>query len=538
MWDCGTSSIQPIASFAFLAIPAMEESGHEGLFQYCRDCKVKGPHRVVTCLLDCGITNLDELRSPRRVEMEDQGIKKYLQKDPHVKAEDLRKVMAGLEALRRPINDKFLKFKTEFSRAPFVVKRQCTFETIDDATVEQPRKIIHEILTLHGQSCLDDMTGIDDGEVFHCKRRLEVWFKSWLREQNSQFHLSDNEESLEKDLQLYQNIQEFFTWLGINDNGEIKHFDFCRLGEFDRRLQAFPKVRQCFHKLWNHDISGIEPLLEHFPDFIDEAWLPGREEKTLLCAAIEAEEVEAVQLLIAKGASVDHALLREATPTPLHLAVQVSKDSSEPDKIRQIVRLLLQVDADVEALSHPENETDPEVWQMVQQHREERFPSMRWENAPIHPRLAEREWTEVDKDISQALTAAFHKKILLVELPAFQARFQDCVITYSSGEHFLFRRKELGEVVGPIRWLIAENLPGARWEGVDPVLQPALERRLRDHDVPCLILVLVVLLGLLVSCSFNMSVFVAIFERSCSIEMVGCEFQVATFATFGLLNNV
>ena len=82
----------------------MEESGHEGLFQYCRDCKVKGPHGVVTCLLDCGITSLDELRSPRRVEMEDQDIKKYLQKDPHVKAEDLRKVMAGLEALRRPIN--------------------------------------------------------------------------------------------------------------------------------------------------------------------------------------------------------------------------------------------------------------------------------------------------------------------------------------------------------------------------------------------------------------------------------------------------
>ncbi|CAK9037322.1 ATP-dependent RNA helicase HrpA [Durusdinium trenchii] len=462
----------------------MVEDVDEGLRRFCRECEVKGPHAVLSHFEDLEINTLQDLRKE-----EDEELYKSLRYNRDLQPGDAKKIMSGLKRLRKPINDKFIQFK-DACGGPSTLKAQHTAVEADDAAaVDKPRRIIEEILQRHHLDYLDDMTVIDEEEVLECKRRLEACFKSWLEEQNSQFDF-DQQVLSEQNARIYQNIQEFFCWLGVSEKGELKDFDFGCLSELDLRLKAYPTIRQCFHKLRVNDVSGIGPLLDKFPHLTNEVWLP--EQRTLLCAAIAAQHVEAVKLLISKGALVDSPLAQDTKSTPLRVAVEVSGRSDRPENICQIVELLLQAGADVESFQS----SDPNAWgshgansgviQLIQKHWKEQFPSLSWEHAPIHYGPGPRVWEKVGAEASATLTAAFHKKIVAVDSPGLQANFNHGVVTYSDGDHkksYLFRRSECGVAEGPVRWMIVENVPGERWNDMEPTLE-RLIRNVRDATRP------------------------------------------------------
>lgn len=223
--------------------------------------------------------------------------------------------------------------------------------------------------------------------------------------------------------------------------------------------------------------------------------------RTLLCACIEAEDVEAVKLLIDKGVLVDRYLPRTTNNTPLHVAVHRSRHcKGPPDAVRRIVQLLLEAGADTEVVSNEGRRPDDamkggdygidneEVLELIRKFREDKHPPMQWESALIH---GDRTWTEIaDAEISRELTAAFQKQMAVLDRANFQASFNDWVITFYHGqfkrEHCLLRRKHLGAPRNAsVKWVWAENLPGKRWEEIEPLLQPTLEKMMRSgQDAP------------------------------------------------------
>ncbi|CAK9023968.1 unnamed protein product [Durusdinium trenchii] len=151
------------------------EDGGESLRQFCEACEVKGPQAVLSHFEEREIYCLEDLRKE-----EDEELHKSLRYNRDLERGDAKKVMSGLERLRKPKEDKTCG-------VPSMLKaQQAAVEVADSAAVDKPRKIIEDILQRHHFDYLDTVTIIREEEAIECKRRLEDCLKSWLLERAEQ----------------------------------------------------------------------------------------------------------------------------------------------------------------------------------------------------------------------------------------------------------------------------------------------------------------------------------------------------------------